>query len=242
MGNAIYKHQITTSDGKIHEVSKSNIDKHGMAAYASAYKGATVRMRDDAGGDYDIPLEHYDKAQAEGLRLFTITYGGETKPTRAVSEPEAPAQNPKGVASGQNDNPVLQEKASHSVEPAWLRRAKIGKQIGEAVDFAKGLDSQIERTRRVAERGTQKVRDRVKAGEFMARMSGTPTRVAGLTPARMDLSYGVPGEGERHCAGPIAGGGERSEPGTIRSGEGERKAQDSMALARRHVDHRLLGG
>jgi len=69
-----YKYTITTSDGKSHQVSKENIDKYGMAAYADAYKGATVRMRDNNKADYDIPIEHYDAAVGQGLHLFTTKY------------------------------------------------------------------------------------------------------------------------------------------------------------------------
>ena len=62
---------IKTSDGKEHQVSKENIDKHGIQAYADAYKGATIRMRDSKKGDYDIPLANYNDAKAQGLHAFS---------------------------------------------------------------------------------------------------------------------------------------------------------------------------
>jgi putative uncharacterized protein (fragment) len=62
---------IKTSDGKEHQVSKENIDKHGIQAYADAYKGATIRMRDSKKSDYDIPLSNYNDAKAQGLHAFS---------------------------------------------------------------------------------------------------------------------------------------------------------------------------
>ncbi|WP_315353887.1 LPD38 domain-containing protein [Hoylesella nanceiensis] len=62
---------IKTADGKEHQVSKENIDKHGIQAYADAYEGATIRMRDSKKGDYDIPLANYNDAKAQGLHAFS---------------------------------------------------------------------------------------------------------------------------------------------------------------------------
>jgi putative uncharacterized protein (fragment) len=62
---------IKTPDGKEHQVSKENIDKHGIQAYADAYEGATIRMRDSKKGDYDIPLANYNDAKAQGLHAFS---------------------------------------------------------------------------------------------------------------------------------------------------------------------------
>ena len=58
---------ITTSDGKTHNVNVDNINKYGIEAYAEAYKGATIHMRDKQGADYDIPLQHYQSAMSHGL-------------------------------------------------------------------------------------------------------------------------------------------------------------------------------
>ena len=65
---------ITTSDGKSHQVSEENINKYGMQSYADAYKGATIRMRDKEGADYDIPLGNYDDAQQQGLHPFRFNH------------------------------------------------------------------------------------------------------------------------------------------------------------------------
>ena len=76
---------IKTADGKEHQVSKENIDKHGIQAYADAYKGATIRMRDSKKGDYDIPLANYNDAKAQGLHAFSW----EHKPVVAQNNPQA---------------------------------------------------------------------------------------------------------------------------------------------------------
>ena len=76
---------IKTPDGKEHQVSKENIDKHGIQAYADAYEGATIRMRDSKKGDYDIPLANYNDAKAQGLHAFSW----EHKPVVAQNNPQA---------------------------------------------------------------------------------------------------------------------------------------------------------
>ena len=81
---------IKTSDGKEHQVSKENIDKHGIQAYADAYKGATIRMRDSKKGDYDIPLANYNDAKAQGLHAFSW----EHKPVVAQNNPQATQKQP----------------------------------------------------------------------------------------------------------------------------------------------------
>lgn len=59
--------------GKEHEVPVAHFNEDGGApAYASAYKDATIRMRDKDNGDYDIPLVDYDKAVSSGLHPFTM--------------------------------------------------------------------------------------------------------------------------------------------------------------------------
>ena len=132
------KYHITTSDGETHEVSKENIDKYGMAAYASDYPGATIRMRDNAGADYDIPLKHYDAAVGKGLRVYTTHYpanasqrkvdtknrvtsgGGDI---RTTTPPAAPAS--KGAANT-SDKPA----ARSGDERAQNAPASEGKAVG----------------------------------------------------------------------------------------------------------------
>lgn len=83
---------IKTADGKEHQVSKENIDKHGIQSYADAYEGATIRMRDSKKGDYDIPLSNYNDAKAQGLHAFSW----EHKPVVVVAQnnPQATQKQP----------------------------------------------------------------------------------------------------------------------------------------------------
>lgn len=76
---------ITTSDGKSHQVDEQNINKYGMQSYADAYKGATIRMRDKDGADYDIPLNRFTQARGQGLRPFRFEHRGTSANTQAGS-------------------------------------------------------------------------------------------------------------------------------------------------------------
>lgn len=76
---------ITTSDGKSHQVDEQNINKYGMQSYADAYKGATIRMRDKDGADYDIPLNRFTQARGQGLRPFRFEHRGTAANTQTGS-------------------------------------------------------------------------------------------------------------------------------------------------------------
>ena len=60
--------------GKDHQVSEKNIEKYGIESYAKSYPEATIRMRDDEDGDYDIPIGDYQRAVDSGLRPFVTSY------------------------------------------------------------------------------------------------------------------------------------------------------------------------
>ena len=79
---------ITTSDGKSHQVSEENINKYGLQSYADAYKGATIRMRDKNGADYDIPLGNYDDAQRQGLHPFRFNHTPDNTDTLQERDPQ----------------------------------------------------------------------------------------------------------------------------------------------------------
>ena len=100
---------ITTSDGKSHQVSEDNIKKYGMQSYANAYKGATIRMRDKDGADYDIPLGNYDYAQQQGLHPFRY----EHTPTKGIAQQKPKETSPqpaKGTEEPQKPwKPTMQE-------------------------------------------------------------------------------------------------------------------------------------
>lgn len=68
----VVKYQITTEDGKVHNVSKVNIEKYGWRGYAEDYPKATVRMRDVNNEDYDIPIDKVEYALSKNFRLYSI--------------------------------------------------------------------------------------------------------------------------------------------------------------------------
>nr|DAE73953.1 MAG TPA: Type I restriction enzyme [Caudoviricetes sp.] len=112
---------IKTADGKEHQVSKENIDKYGIQSYASAYKGATIRMRDSQKGDYDIPLQHFDQARKQGLHAFSI----EHTPIQKQAAPKPTVPTPTQTISPrqstpQGRKPLLSDsfgKTSYSLKP-----------------------------------------------------------------------------------------------------------------------------
>lgn len=90
-----------TVDGKEHEVPQTHFDEDGGApAYASAYNGSTIRMKDDE-GDYDIPLSDYDKAVSSGLRPFVMSRYAKGEAPLAEHKDVPGIENVKvGVPSG----------------------------------------------------------------------------------------------------------------------------------------------
>ena len=112
---------IKTADGKEHQVSKENIDKYGIQSYASAYRGATIRMRDSQKGDYDIPLQHFDQARKQGLHAFSIEHTPIQK--QAAPKPTVPTPtqtiSPR-LSTPQGRKPLLSDsfgKASYNLKP-----------------------------------------------------------------------------------------------------------------------------
>ena len=137
------KYSITTSDGKTHEVSKDNVDKYGIRAYADSYKGATIRMRDTDGADYDIPLEHYDRAAGEGLHAFSIAYSApapQAQPRELAQSVAEPARRPADMAAGMVANmPVVggrgvEERPGASAAPMAEAAARVADAVGARID------------------------------------------------------------------------------------------------------------
>ena len=120
MSNKI-TYTIKTADGKEHQVSKENIDKYGIQSYASAYRGATIRMRDSQKGDYDIPLQHFDQARKQGLHAFSI----EHTPIQKQAAPKPTVPTPTQTISPRlstppGRKPLLSDsfgKASYNLKP-----------------------------------------------------------------------------------------------------------------------------
>lgn len=108
---------ITTSDGKSHQVSEDNIKKYGMQSYADAYKGATIRMRDNDGADYDIPLGKYSVAQSQGLHPFRFEHlPAKPKNNNAGSHAQQVADE-YDASTKQNDDTAKPAKTTQGEKP-----------------------------------------------------------------------------------------------------------------------------
>lgn len=138
--------------------------------------------------------EVYDALKSDGAPL-PATYSEFSRalfsPVK-TSEPESSAQGQKtdtakpaqpGTETTSREVGNSSLHSEHNTKPQWMLRAQTQELIDKARDFSKGIDLTMERNRRTVERGTQKGRDRAKAGERAARLIGTPTKVSGLTPA-----------------------------------------------------------
>lgn len=123
---------IKTADGKEHQVSKENIDKHGIQAYADAYEGATIRMRDSKKGDYDIPLANYNDAKAQGLHAFSW----EHLPPKAqpqVKQQVAQKQSTQQVATTAPGTPMTEAQKAQALDNANNLIAQSQSAIGETI-------------------------------------------------------------------------------------------------------------
>lgn len=131
------KYQLTVG-GKVHEVSKENIDKYGWAGYKEAYPDATVRMRDDAGDDYDVPLDYAENVIANnGFHPFSILH-------KTV---EADTDSGK-VASA---TPVVTGRAG-GLQSMSESMGAVPASASEVVDnFAANTDAMLDRVRDVAD-------------------------------------------------------------------------------------------
>lgn len=85
-----YKYFITV-DGKEHQVSKENVDKYGWEGYAEGYPGATVRMRDAEGADYDVPVGEVASCSGAGLHPYTM---------KVISQQANPRRQPQSATTG----------------------------------------------------------------------------------------------------------------------------------------------
>ncbi|WP_278482363.1 LPD38 domain-containing protein [Hoylesella nanceiensis] len=120
---------IKTADGKEHQVSKENIDKHGIQAYADAYEGATIRMRDSKKGDYDIPLSNYNDAKAQGLHAFSW----EHKPVVAQNNPQATQKQPAPKVNTTPGTPMTAAQKAQVLDNTNNLIAQSQSAIGETI-------------------------------------------------------------------------------------------------------------
>lgn len=128
---------IKTADGKEHQVSKENIDKYGIQSYASAYKGATIRMRDSQKGDYDIPLQHFDQARKQGLHAFSLEHTPVQKqtvpkptPTSTAKPTPSPSVNPR-QSTLQGSKPLLSDSFGKGTRTDFLKPKPVGYNLSE---------------------------------------------------------------------------------------------------------------
>lgn len=197
------KYSITTSDGKTHEVSKENLDKYGIKAYAESYKGATIRMRDTNGADYDIPLEHYDSATGEGLHAFSIDYSTHTSQAQpqhpevaesaaADYERRMSGRMPAGwgwrnlgtYGMGGKDLTLPSDAAGADMAggvPMGKSGEEVGREVAKATaGFMERSGETVDRTRRMAERHTPEGQSKARMAEQRARAMGLDTKLSGL--------------------------------------------------------------
>ena len=139
----VLKYQITTEDGKVHNVSKSNIEKYGWGGYAEDYPKATVRMRDENNEDYDIPIAQVDNALARNFRPFTTQFNRvETKPAKKPQEQPQPQQE-QGPFKPTPDDDARMAELMGSVGGTLYGSEQSRKQLGQP--FKPALD--VERTK-----------------------------------------------------------------------------------------------
>ena len=136
MSNKI-TYTIKTADGKEHQVSKENIDKYGIQSYASAYRGATIRMRDSQKGDYDIPLQHFDQARKQGLHAFSIEH-----------LPPAPAkQQPRQAAPPKSYTTSVSQPTRPASKPTTGGKPMTAAEKAQAMNFAAGIQQGVQRSK-----------------------------------------------------------------------------------------------
>lgn len=122
---------ITTSDGKSHQVDEQNINKYGMQSYADAYKGATIRMRDKDGADYDIPLNRFTQARGQGLRPFRFEHRGTAANTQTGSHAQQVADEYDESVRRTQPRMTAAQKAKMS---NWA--SSFGQNVGQATKQA----------------------------------------------------------------------------------------------------------
>ena len=114
------KYYYLNVDGKEHEVDVDLFNSEGGAnAYAEAYEGSTIRMRDNDQNDYIIPLNKFDKALRNGLHPFTTLKPGTKEKAETIDFGKAGSIGMHGVsqATGILDNTTLADRIK---EPAKI--------------------------------------------------------------------------------------------------------------------------
>lgn len=61
-------------DGEERQVSIDKFEKYGPSMYAERFSGASIRMRNDKGEDYAVPVNDYQRALDSGFRPYVTSY------------------------------------------------------------------------------------------------------------------------------------------------------------------------
>lgn len=102
----ITTYQVTGPDGKKQAVRKSDVEKYGWDGYNKAYPDYSLRMQNEKGDYYNIPLSKVDDALAKGFKPY-----GQSTVIRKKSQ-DKPQPQPQSQELTQADNA--------STEPLFL--------------------------------------------------------------------------------------------------------------------------
>lgn len=127
----VLKYQITTEDGKVHNVSKSNIEKYGWGGYAEDYPKATVRMRDANNEDYDIPIAQVDNALTNNLRPFTTQFNKVEAESPKKPQEQAQPQQEQGQFKPTPADDARMAELMNSVGGSLYASEQSRKQLGQ---------------------------------------------------------------------------------------------------------------
>ena len=139
----VLKYQITTEDGKVHNVSKSNIEKYGWGGYAEDYPKATVRMRDANNEDYDIPIAQVDNALTNNFRPFTTQFNKVEAESPKKPQEQAQPQQEQGQFKPTLADDARMAELMNSVGGTLYSSEQSRKHIGQP--FSPALD--VEKTK-----------------------------------------------------------------------------------------------
>lgn len=160
-------------DGKDIQVSESNIEKYGMDAYAKDRPDATIRMRDNQGRDYDVPVGRYQQMVDHGLHPFVTTYydNKEEEAMDASSEKtDSVAYMTAPVATG---TVVSEQKPAVSPEPLSVEEKP--RTITGGVGTQEEADSLFEANRKAWEE-----RKKLKKETVKSQITGRDTTVSSI--------------------------------------------------------------
>lgn len=161
-----------------------NALKSDGAPLPDTYEKFESYMTSGPKGGYEHRKQVYDSLKADGAPL-PDTYEAFSN---ALFSPVEKSDNRNKVADVAPKTPESAssqpaEKKQEGWKPTPMQKAFMMDEIQSVADSAiERMHQSVENTRRLAESYTDKGRGKRKAAEMQARVSGTPTRVLGLTP------------------------------------------------------------